>query len=256
MAVFRHRRYRVVPGREPAFTAFFLEHLLPVQLAHGAELVGRYADEAGENVVAVWRYDDATALAAISAAVASDPRTVAALEHRRANLDPLFESVEELVLHSTVPRPTGVSGHVAWLRERIGSGMLVLPSVTAVIRDDDGRILLQLHAETDEWGLPGGAVEPEEEPTDALAREVHEETGLVVAVGGLVGVYGGPNATVRYRNGDVTSYVRVAYHARPVGGTLQPDGHESLDARWTTAADRAALEIPPIVRRVLSDAGD
>ena len=161
-----------------------------------------------------------------------------------------------MVLHSTVPAPAGVSGHVAWLRERVGSGMLVLPSVTAVIRDDDGRVLLQLHAETDEWGLPGGAVEPEEEPTAALVREVREETGLEVAVGGLVGVYGGPDATVRYRNGDVTSYVRVAYAARPVGGTLQPDGHESLDARWTTAADRAALAIPPIVRRVLSDAGD
>ena len=105
-------------------------------------------------------------------------------------------------------------------------------------------------------GLPGGAVEPEEEPVDALAREVHEETGLVVAVGGLVGVYGGPDATVRYRDGDVTSYVRVAYDAWPLGGTLQPDGHESLDARWTTAADRAALAVPPIVRRVLSDAGD
>jgi 8-oxo-dGTP pyrophosphatase MutT (NUDIX family) len=246
--VIRYRRYRVLPGREAAFTDFFLQHVLPVQLEHGAELVGRYADAAGEAVVTLWRYDDEASLAAIADAVARDPRTVAAL-------DPLAESVEELLLHSTVPRPAGVSGHVAWLRERVGSGMLVLPSVTAVIRDDDGRILLQLHAETDEWGLPGGAVEPEEEPTDALVREVREETGLDVAVGALVGVYGGPDATVHYRNGDVTSYVRIAYAAHPLGGTLQPDGHESLDARWTTPADRAALAIPPIVRRVLSDAG-
>lgn len=150
---------------------------------------------------------------------------------------------------------TGISDHVAWLRSHVGQGMLVLPSVTALIRDDDGRILLQLHAETDEWGLPGGAVEPEEEPEAALAREVWEETGLEVAVGALIGAYGGPDATVRYRNGDVTSYVRIAYEARVTGGTLQPDGHESLDVRWTTAADRAELAIPPIVRRVVSDAG-
>jgi 8-oxo-dGTP pyrophosphatase MutT (NUDIX family) len=244
MAVIRYRRYRVLPGREAAFTDFFLQHLLPVQLEHGAELVGRYADETGQTVVALWRYDDEASLAAIERIVG------------RWDLDPLVESVEELVLHSTVPRPAAVSGHVAWLRERVGSGMLVLPSVTAVIRDDAGRILLQLHAETDEWGLPGGAVEPEEEPTDALVREVREETGLEVAVGALLGVYGGPDATVRYRNGDVTSYVRTAYAAHPLGGTLQPDGHESLDARWTTPADRSALAIPPIVRRVLSDAGD
>ena len=184
MVAFRYQRYRVLPGREAAFTDSLL--------GHGAELVGRSPDEAGQTVVALWRFDD----------------DEAALEHPPRDLDPLVESVEELVLHSTFPRPAGVSGHVAWLRERVGSGMLVLPSVTAVIRDDAGRVLLQLHAETDEWGLPGGAVEPEEEPTDALVREVREETGLEVAVGRLVGVYGGPDATVRYRNGDVTSYVR------------------------------------------------
>jgi 8-oxo-dGTP pyrophosphatase MutT (NUDIX family) len=147
-----------------------------------------------------------------------------------------------------------LSDHVAWLRAHVGSAMLVLPSVTAVIRDDQGRILLQLHAETDEWGLPGGAVEPEEDPAAALVREVREETGLDIAVGRVIGAYGGPDATVRYRNGDVTSYVRVAYDARPVGGTLQPDGAESLEARWTTPADRDQLRIPPIVRRVLADA--
>ena len=147
-----------------------------------------------------------------------------------------------------------LSDHVAWLRSHVGSGMLVLPSVTAVIRDGEGRILLQLHAETDEWGLPGGAVEPEEDPADALVREVREETGLEIVVGPVIGAYGGPDATVRYRNGDVTSYVRVAYAARPVGGTLQPDGAESLEARWTAPADRHRLRIPPIVRRILADA--
>ena len=43
-------------------------------------------------------------------------------------------------------------------------------------------------------------------------------------LGRLIGVYGGPDATIHYDNGDVTSYVRIAYEATAVGGTLRPDG--------------------------------
>jgi 8-oxo-dGTP diphosphatase len=142
--------------------------------------------------------------------------------------------------------------HVAWLRRQIGTGLTILPAVTAMIRGDDGQILLQLHADTGEWGLPGGAVEPEEAPEEAVVREVREETGLEVVVESLVGVYGGPDSTVRYRNGDLTSYIRTVYAVRVVGGTLRLDGDESLELRWTTAADRADLVIPAITARILA----
>ena len=37
------------------------------------------------------------------------------------------------------------------------------------------------------WSVPGGKVEPGETDTEALIREIHEETGLLVRVGEFVG---------------------------------------------------------------------
>ena len=63
--------------------------------------------------------------------------------------------------------------------------------VTAAARvpDPDGRIALVKTAWSDGWLLPGGAVEPDESPPTAAAREVHEETGLDAAIGDPVVVF-------------------------------------------------------------------
>jgi 8-oxo-dGTP pyrophosphatase MutT (NUDIX family) len=148
-----------------------------------------------------------------------------------------------------------MGAYMAWLRSRVGTALVLVPSVNAVVRDADGRILLQRHREGGDWGLPGGAVEPEEDPADALVREVREETSLEVALGRVIGAYGGPDATLHYDNGDVTSHVRIAFEATVVGGVLRADGVEVLEARFTTAEERARLPVPPIIARMLADAG-
>ncbi|HLF26367.1 MAG TPA: NUDIX domain-containing protein [Anaerolineae bacterium] len=62
----------------------------------------------------------------------------------------------------------------------------------AIIFDEQGRVLLCHRRDRDMWNLPGGGVERGELPTEAVVREVKEETGLEVIVERLVGVYGKP----------------------------------------------------------------
>jgi 8-oxo-dGTP pyrophosphatase MutT (NUDIX family) len=52
-----------------------------------------------------------------------------------------------------------------------------------------GRVLLQFRPWPPGWELPGGHCEPGEDPAVTAARETEEETGYVVRITGIVGVY-------------------------------------------------------------------
>ncbi len=60
----------------------------------------------------------------------------------------------------------------------------------AIIFNAQGQVLLSHRRDVDMWNLPGGGMESRELPTEAVIREVMEETGLEVTVERLVGVYG------------------------------------------------------------------
>ena len=97
----------------------------------------------------------------------------------------------------------------------------IRPSVSAVIFDRRGRLLLQQRSDGGQWGLPGGSVEIGESVGEAVRREVAEETGLRVAVRRLVGVYSAPRLQViRYPNGNVWHYVNVCFECALRGGEL------------------------------------
>ena len=147
-----------------------------------------------------------------------------------------------------------ISDYLKGLRAKVGSELLLVPSVTAIVYDERGRILLARHAEGGVWVAPGGSVEPNESPSDAVVRETWEETGLLVEPIRLVGVYGGPEFQVTYGNGDLVTYLMTAFECRPLGGGLRPDGLETLDVGYFAEAELKELNLPAWARVVLPDA--
>jgi 8-oxo-dGTP pyrophosphatase MutT (NUDIX family) len=150
--------------------------------------------------------------------------------------------------------PVAISPYLANLRRHVGQELLMLPAAVALVFDELDRLLVVELAGQDRWGLPGGAIEPDEHPAAAVVREAFEETGLHLEVDGIHEVYGGPEMRHTYANGDQVQYTMVAYRCRVVGGTLRVDDEEITSARFVTWDEARELNTPPWGRVVLPDA--
>lgn len=123
----------------------------------------------------------------------------------------------------------------------------VVPSVTAVVRDGRGRILLIHKTDNNLWALPGGGHDVGESIAQTVVREVEEETGISVVVESIVGLYTDPRHVMAYDDGEVRQQFSICFHARPVGGELRTSS-ESKEVRWVSPADLGELDIHPSMR--------
>lgn len=146
-----------------------------------------------------------------------------------------------------------ISDYLKSLRTAVGSELLLVPSVTGIVFDAAGGVLLVKHSETDAWVAPGGSIEPNESPANAVVREMWEETGLLVEPVRILGVYGGPEFQITYRNGDQVTYVMTVFECRVLTGALQVDGEETLQARFFRSDQVESLTLSPWLRVVLAD---
>lgn len=143
-----------------------------------------------------------------------------------------------------------ISEWVKNIRDIIGHELIVMVGAAAIVVNDKEQILIQQRTDSDYWGLPGGGIEPGEEPAEAAIREVYEETGLVVEVTNLVGIFGGKEQVGVYANGDKFAYVSVTFECRVVGGVIQPDREESKDVRWFAPENLPSPFVPVHLRRI------
>jgi ADP-ribose pyrophosphatase YjhB (NUDIX family) len=108
--------------------------------------------------------------------------------------------------------------------------------VGAIIKDGSGRLLLIKRGhdpEAGRWSLPGGRIEPGETDEQALIREVHEETGLMVICQHLVG-------SVK-RPGSAGAVLDIRDYAATVTGGRLAAGDDAADVRWVSPPGLAEL---------------
>lgn len=146
----------------------------------------------------------------------------------------------------------GMSPYVRELRGLIGTRLLLVPAVAALVPDGEGRILLQRRSDNGCWNLPAGAIDPGESPAEAVVREVREETGMEVRPVRVAGVFGGEGFRGRYPNGDQVEFTVIVFECAAVGGSLQVDGDETAELGWFHPGERPALTIEYPIAEMLS----
>jgi len=117
-------------------------------------------------------------------------------------------------------------------------------AVDVVLVRPDGSIVLVKRAKEPfkgYWALPGGFVRYGERVEDAARREAREETGLEVAIEGLVGVYSEPDRDPR---GHVIS---IAFLAREVGGLLRAASDAAEVRAFKILPERLAFDHARII---------
>ncbi len=147
-----------------------------------------------------------------------------------------------------------MSDYITWLRARIGSRKTLLAYATALIRDDQGRVLFQQRADfKDEWwGLPGGLLELGESFTTCAKREALEETGYHVEPVRMIGLYASPEFDVRYPNGDEVQQFTLALECRITSGQLKTDESEIIQQCFFDLND-APDRLPPWYAAMVHD---
>ncbi|MFI1890273.1 NUDIX domain-containing protein [Streptomyces jumonjinensis] len=118
-------------------------------------------------------------------------------------------------------------------------------SAGAIIRDEQGRVLIVKPTYRERWNLPGGRINTGEIPSQACRREIHEELGLDLNVGRLL-------ATAYFVLPDGTAHVYFGFDGGLVSAieqrSIRIQEAEIEQFRFAAPEEISPDDIPPIVR--------
>ena len=131
------------------------------------------------------------------------------------------------------------------LRKHVGTKPLILPGAAVIIRDQEGRVLLQERYELEGyWDLPGGLMELGESFEETARREIFEETGRSLGELEFIDILSGKDYYVVCPNGDEVYSITAIYGTISFSGKLRIDYVESRDMRFFPIHDLPAGILP------------
>jgi ADP-ribose pyrophosphatase YjhB (NUDIX family) len=113
-------------------------------------------------------------------------------------------------------------------------------SVSAAVVRDDGRLLAIRRRDNGQWEPPGGILDLDETIEEGVTREVNEETGLLVEIDHLTGVY--KNMT--------HGIIALVLRCHVISGTPHPTA-EASEAAWLTPDEVRERMSPAFAIRLL-----
>ena len=139
---------------------------------------------------------------------------------------------------------SGQPDYIASLRALVGPRAVNLVGAAGLVLNGDGEWLLQRKVGASRWSVPGGNCELGEGFEDTLARELHEETGLVVHGAQLMGVVSGAKTHKLLSNGHEFYMYTAVFEVLRWSGEPTPDGRESAELRFFPVGDLPPLAGP------------
>jgi 8-oxo-dGTP pyrophosphatase MutT (NUDIX family) len=118
--------------------------------------------------------------------------------------------------------------------------MTPLSAASAAIFDAGGRLLMMQRSDDHSWSLPAGSCDVGEAPATTAARETWEETGYLVEVTQLLGIFDSRICGTRSSR----HIYQFLFAGRVTGGVATASG-ESMDVRWFAPAELPWQEIFP-----------
>ena len=113
------------------------------------------------------------------------------------------------------------NGHIKMTRALVGHIPINPPVATAVVLDDNMRILLECRSDDNKWSIPGGVVKPGESIKECAINDIRRETGLLANPDNLYlfeELSG--NGFHYYPNGDILDSAKIVYVAKRCEGEL------------------------------------
>ncbi len=138
--------------------------------------------------------------------------------------------------------------------DRIGRNARLSIGCSAFIFDSArDRILLTRRTDNGQWCLPGGRMEAGENLAEACIREVQEETGLLVQIVRLIGVYSTPHRIITYADGNQWQTIAHSFEAQVIGGDLTLSD-ETTEFGYFTPEEITELDLMEHHRERITDA--
>lgn len=137
-----------------------------------------------------------------------------------------------------------MSAYYQKLRGKVGADLIFMPSVAAIVRNENDEILFIRKGNETVWGLPAGAIEIGETPAESAKREVYEETGLDVNPERIIGVFGGNKFKFEYSNGHKVEYIVIIFQCSIIGGDLKSIDREAEELNFFKEDEIPDIAIP------------